>query len=368
VNSLLNEEARQNEKKIETDLTDDKAFYASRSNQHRRNQEQSKPNNYPPSKRFEGNCYYCGKYGHRISECHKKQREEHHSKQANLTEESTQEFEAFTANIPTSCNPTEWIMDSGASHHMTHNRSIFNTYQHLQIPTKVELGNNEVIYAQGQGTITMNLIVNGKQTKGILTDVLYVPRLRKNLFSVSKAMAKGLTLNLQGDNATFYNNAKPVMTATRRNHLYYIDGRAYFTPAIVNIPPATIRHETKTHESRLRKEIQGTLGPYWSRQPQEECTYVYALSTSTPHQNIKTARHVITETPNDETTATRNDPSVDDSPAKIRTERKEKTDGLRSYTEYDTSHDRNRVTKSTLRLVPKNKSRLSRKINNAATC
>ena len=70
-----------------------------------------------------------------------------------------------------------WLMDSGASHHMTSNRHLFMTYTPLSQQVMIELGNNNIIYAEGKGSICMELDVNGKQMNGVLTDVLYAPEL-----------------------------------------------------------------------------------------------------------------------------------------------------------------------------------------------
>ena len=70
-----------------------------------------------------------------------------------------------------------WLMDLGASHHMTSNRHLFTTYTPLSQQVTIELGNNNIIYAEGKGSICMELDVNGKQMNGVLTDVLYAPKL-----------------------------------------------------------------------------------------------------------------------------------------------------------------------------------------------
>ena len=98
---------------------------------------------------------------------------------------------------------------------MTSNHKIFTSFTNFDKLTSVELGNNHIIYAEGRGTIQMELKVKNRQTKGTLTDVLYVLKLRKNLFSIGKAISKDLTLQFQQNKATIFNQCKPVMTATK---------------------------------------------------------------------------------------------------------------------------------------------------------
>jgi len=46
--------------------------------------------------------------------------------------------------------------------------------------------------AQGRGNIQIETNVNGKSSKGILYDVLHVPIMKHNLFSVQKTEKKGV--------------------------------------------------------------------------------------------------------------------------------------------------------------------------------
>ena len=121
--------------------------------------------------------------------------------------------EAYANNVE-SYDDEPWLMDSGASHHMTSNKHLFNDYTPLQKQVTIELGNNNIIYAEGKGTICIKLNVNGKQTNNTLTDVLYAPKLRQNLFSIGKALSDGMEVHFHSQYATFFNENKPVLTAT----------------------------------------------------------------------------------------------------------------------------------------------------------
>lgn len=249
-NSLINEETHQNETKDNNDVTGENAFYSNQRSKFNQGRGQGNRGNYHTqgregaTTRFEGNCHFCGIYGHKESECRRKQNQRNnmyhrgyyqgnynnqgnHQNQANRTEqqeEQTLNVQLFTATAMIAKNKDEWLLDSGASHHMTARHDIFTTYEKFDIPTKIELGNDSAIYAEGKGTIRMNLF--NQATTGILTDVLYVPEVSKNLFSVGKAIERGLSLEINQDTATFYNKNRPVMTASKRGNLYYINGKA----------------------------------------------------------------------------------------------------------------------------------------------
>jgi hypothetical protein len=264
VSSLINEETKLIEKgQINPNKHDEKAFYSNsrgrgqrgrfrgkgRGQYNRNDANSNNDNKNQSTTKFEGNCRYCNIYGHKESDCRNKQRDNNQKRgnyrgsyrgsyrggynrynnnnQANYTEkDSKEDQQAFIANSTTSSNDENWVMDSGASHHMTSNRDLFTTFTNFDKPTSVELGNNHIIYAEGRGTIQMELEVKNRRMNGTLTDVLYVPKLRKNLFSIGKAISKDLTLQIQQNEATIYNRRKPVMQATKRNSLYFINGHA----------------------------------------------------------------------------------------------------------------------------------------------
>jgi hypothetical protein len=81
-------------------------------------------------------------------------------------------------------------MDSGASQHMTANRNYFSTYTPFESPCKIDGICNYTTQALGKGTIQMTFYINGQATCGSFNDVLYIPNLSKNLFSVGKAMSE----------------------------------------------------------------------------------------------------------------------------------------------------------------------------------
>ena len=99
-----------------------------------------------------------------------------------------------------------WLIDSGASSHMTFDISNFIKYTLIQ-PDYVEVGDKSKVLAVGKGTIPLSIIVNGKYTKCLLSNVLHVPDLAYNLLSVSTMDAKGIkTIFSKGQCSMIKNN------------------------------------------------------------------------------------------------------------------------------------------------------------------
>lgn len=87
---------------------------------------------------------------------------------------------SFSQALHVSHSPTtSWIVDSGASDHMTGDKSLFSTYTSCQVNQTVRIANGSRSHVAGIGTICIS-------EKLTLYSVLYVPDLDCNLISVSK--------------------------------------------------------------------------------------------------------------------------------------------------------------------------------------
>lgn len=78
-----------------------------------------------------------------------------------------------------------WIVDSGASNHMTPHREYLTDFKLFEAPRHIYVGNGERVDAIGAGRMPFTM----GNSEGELKQVLFVPQLSENLFSVGKAMA-----------------------------------------------------------------------------------------------------------------------------------------------------------------------------------
>lgn len=85
---------------------------------------------------------------------------------------------AHTGNIGMS-EHIDWIVDSGASDHMTHNKKILTNYVLFTIPKFVEVATGFKTYILGKGDVILN---NGIK----LLNVLHIPNLQFHLISVRR--------------------------------------------------------------------------------------------------------------------------------------------------------------------------------------
>ena len=172
-----------------------------------------------PKAEFKGECYNCGKQGHVMRDCKSKKATDsgraaqpaqaagggaarsqaHTAQQAGPAQESTT-FLFVASEVKTS--PSEWLVDSGASEHMTCDASLFTSYERI-VPRDVVVGNGGEIKAVGKGSVDLMLQVGGREHKATLTDVLHVPDLSANLFSVSRATERGYKAVFAEDGCRF---------------------------------------------------------------------------------------------------------------------------------------------------------------------
>lgn len=142
-------------------------------------------------------CGYCKSkgfrgMGHLESECRTKKREKGGTAataQAANTDQKAYRRYAF----PTTDSrfpPGAWILDSGASVHMTDNLSLLEDVQPTE--SSVTIGNGKEVLASAIGTATINAqLSNGTLNRISLCDTLYIPELRFSLISWRKMAEAG---------------------------------------------------------------------------------------------------------------------------------------------------------------------------------
>lgn len=114
----------------------------------------------------------------------------------------------------------DWVLDSGCSFHMSPVREWFSEFTHTDGGT-VMLGNDHTCQIRGIGSIKIKMY-DGKVRK--LSEVRYVPDLRRNLISLGVFDSKGYKFESQKGNMKISKEGAVLIKGVRRNDLYFLVG------------------------------------------------------------------------------------------------------------------------------------------------
>ena len=114
-----------------------------------------------------------------------------HSTEQRLKNSDSEEAFPASDEVP----DDKWLIDSGAPRHVTHKSEYFTTYRSFSTPEKISLGDGRVVEAVGAGTTRLNMLFEvSKSKRAVMYEVLHVPKLACNLFSVRAAAKRGNTV------------------------------------------------------------------------------------------------------------------------------------------------------------------------------
>ena len=180
--------------------------------------------------KFKGECFYCKKKGHTIAECRTKKEDEKNGnlkpynkgkQTANTAEAELDLFvviEEVCSSMEEVSHNSSWVLDSGASRHMTGEKSLYSSMQPLEEPVTVTVGNNARCPTKGKGTISF-VTANGETRK--ISDVLYVPKIKRNLLSIAAITDQGHVVKFTKTGVEILNDGgKVIGHGVRRNNLY----------------------------------------------------------------------------------------------------------------------------------------------------
>ncbi|CAB3993668.1 gag-pol poly [Paramuricea clavata] len=187
--------------------------------------DQVNPRNPKPKRK--GKCHNCGIPGHWARECRKPKRGrsgEVKGKKDGSSYSATTEHASFWSSKHVNCTDSTWYIDSGASQHMSYDKEMMVDYVHFVNPQRVRLGDKRVVEALGKGTVWLKIKAENDYKPARLVDVLYVPDLAKNLFSVSVVAKRGYSVELQQSGCVILDKCGTIWGSGKmQNNLYVLD-------------------------------------------------------------------------------------------------------------------------------------------------
>ena len=217
---VAEERRRKGDKAKEEQALKAHASQKGRNNQNQRNNQSSNSNSNSPK------CPNCKRPGHTIDKCWRKgggaegtgpkwynerdksKDKEPKAKVAATEEEEPVTVEALVARVDESDegevvyvtskiensrrgNSDNWILDSGASRHISNQRKSFKEYRTLTKPIPIWIANNSCIYATGEGSIPITMNVNNSPRPCQINRVLYAQDIACNLMSIRQLQSNG---------------------------------------------------------------------------------------------------------------------------------------------------------------------------------
>nr|CAN76839.1 hypothetical protein VITISV_004488 [Vitis vinifera] len=88
-----------------------------------------------------------------------------------------------------------WFVDSGYTNHMINNQDLFRELDRIAI-SKIRIGNGEYIPVKGKGTVA----IESQTSLKLIYDVLFVPDIDQNLFSVGQLVEKEFKIYFEDRN------------------------------------------------------------------------------------------------------------------------------------------------------------------------
>jgi hypothetical protein len=172
-------------------------------------------------------CWKCGKTGHYKKDCKSKKVEKPKGSDSTSSTEvktSTEEGgDVYLASTSTHADRDVWLIESGASYHMTPHREWFSEYEKYD-GGDVFLGDELTTKIMGCGRVKL-LLKDGRIRT--LPGVLHIPKLARSLISISKLDDAGVDTIFGKNTCNMVRGAMVLMRGVRCGTLYKLLGSTY---------------------------------------------------------------------------------------------------------------------------------------------
>ncbi|KAH9779244.1 hypothetical protein KPL71_007654 [Citrus sinensis] len=179
---------------------------------------------YAKEKMKKRKCFYCKKQSHYIRDCdEKKNDEKERIKDAAVDSDDSSDDGYHSADLLVASNNNikgHWVLDSGCSFHLCHDKSLFHTYESVD-GGRVLMGNNNVCKIVGMGSVKIDMF---DRTVKTLCDVRHAPRLKRNLISLAILDSMEYYFKYENVALKIMKGTKMIMKGLKKNGMYVLEG------------------------------------------------------------------------------------------------------------------------------------------------
>ena len=172
-------------------------------------------------------CFNCKKFGHIQRHCPERSKPVKKSNSKTRSKDDKGDSVGLLAHYVLGASELAhpWIVDSGATSHISNSRELYEVFQPLEKTQQIILGDGRRLEAVGIGVVALRLKQSGAKSKvGRLKDVLYVPDLAYNLLSVPKVTEAGKEVTFDEDQGVITDDqGDTVAMASKTGSLYYLN-------------------------------------------------------------------------------------------------------------------------------------------------
>ena len=221
--------------------------------------------------------------------------------QANITEveklsESAynRSFSVVVSKVNLVGNTKEWWVDTEATRHICLDKKMLSSYEAINDGEQLFMGNSSTSKVEGKGKVILN-VTSGKELT--LNDFLHVPKIQKNLVSISLLSKKGFRLVFEFDKFVLTKSGIYVGKGYMSNGLFKMNVMtivSYFnnknTSSAYMLQSSNIWHGRLGHVNfdTLRKLMNLGLLPKFNIDANHKCeTCVESKLTRASFQNIE---------------------------------------------------------------------------------
>ena len=176
------------------------------------------------------------------------QNEDKNDSNANVAQDSDEDFDFALTSSSFVCHSNKWVLDSACTFHMCLKKEWFYNLEESELGSVI-MGNDQTCEILGKGKIKLKL---HDGTILFLSEVQYVPNLKRNLILVGLLESKGFKIAMENGTLKVLYGALVVTMATRHRNMYFPKGSTVVGGvAIREVTLDTIRHLGHANDSAL---------------------------------------------------------------------------------------------------------------------